>query len=165
MSAENPQQLPPTQAISLPNSSRSPDDWFVYPVRVYPHQTDYAGVVWHGNYITWMEEARVEYLRSVGVVYEDLIALGCELPVVELSIRYHRALQLGTEAVLKSRISEASGVRISWDYLLESTDGQELYLSATTVLVPIDRDRGKIMRQLPPNIKDALAKITNNFGK
>jgi hypothetical protein len=28
------------------------DGWFNYPVRVYPHHTDYAGVVWHGTYLT-----------------------------------------------------------------------------------------------------------------
>jgi len=27
------------------------DGWFNYPVRVYPHHTDYAGVVWHGTYL------------------------------------------------------------------------------------------------------------------
>jgi acyl-CoA thioester hydrolase len=30
------------------------DGWFNYPVRVYPHHTDYAGVVWHGTYLTWL---------------------------------------------------------------------------------------------------------------
>ncbi|NEQ11944.1 MAG: acyl-CoA thioesterase, partial [Moorea sp. SIO4E2] len=25
--------------------------WFDYPVRVHPHHTDYAGIVWHGTYI------------------------------------------------------------------------------------------------------------------
>ncbi len=159
MSAEQPQQLPDTRAISFPDLGNQ-REWFTYPVRVFPHHTDYYGVVWHGTYLTWMEEARVEYLRSVGVPYEDLVALGCDLPVVELSVRYHRALRLGAEAILKTRISQANGVRLSWDYLLESNDSKELYLSATTVLVPIDSDRGKIMRKLPPTVKDALAKIT-----
>lgn len=82
-------QLPPTSAIdSL--SSRAFENWFEYPVRVQPHHTDYAGVVWHGSYIVWMEEARVECLRAIGIDYAHLVALGCELPVVELSVRYHR---------------------------------------------------------------------------
>lgn len=85
----------------LPNSDHNQnlprlafENWFEYPVRAQPRHTDYAGVVWHGSYITWMEEARVECLRSIGIDVADLAALGCDLPVVDLSVRYHRPLQL-----------------------------------------------------------------------
>ncbi|HBY76317.1 MAG TPA: acyl-CoA thioesterase, partial [Cyanobacteria bacterium UBA11148] len=80
-------QLPPSSEIQTHYLSATTEHWFEYPVRVHPHHTDYAGVVWHGTYITWMEEARVECLRSIGIDYADLVALGCELPVVELSLR------------------------------------------------------------------------------
>jgi len=43
--------------------------WFDYVVRVSPHHTDYGGIVWHGTYISWMEEARVERLRLAGLEY------------------------------------------------------------------------------------------------
>jgi acyl-CoA thioester hydrolase len=69
--------------------------WFEYLVRVYPHHTDYSGAVWHGTYLAWMEEARVESLRSIGIEYADWVAQGLELPVVELSLRYHRVVQMG----------------------------------------------------------------------
>jgi acyl-CoA thioester hydrolase len=151
-------QLPPTSAIDTP-SSQGFESWFEYPVRVQPHHTDYAGVVWHGTYLAWMEEARVECLRSIGIDFADLVALGCDLPVVELSIRYHRALQLGMPAIVKTRMSEVTGVRINWDFGIISTDGQELYLTAKVTLVAVDRERGKIMRQLPANVKDAFSKI------
>ena len=154
-----PAQLPPTSAIGLP-SSREFESWFEYPVRVQPHHTDYAGIVWHGTYLTWMEEARVECLRSIGIEFADLVALGCDLPVVELSIRYHRAIQLGRAVIVKTRMTEVTGVRINWDYGIVSTDGQELYVTAKVTLVALDRERGKIMRQLPATVKDALARIS-----
>lgn len=135
----------------------SEEKWFEYSVRAQPHHTDYAGIVWHGSYIAWMEEARVEWLRSIGIEFADLLTLGCDLPVVELSIRYHRQIQLGTAAVVKTRITEVSGVRINWDYQIQSLDGQQLYVTARVALVAVDREKGKIMRQLPPVIKDAFA--------
>ncbi|WP_017651113.1 acyl-CoA thioesterase [Fortiea contorta] len=151
--------LPPTGAIARP-SHREFDHWFAYPIRVQPHHTDYLGVVWHGAFIAWMEEARVECLRSIGINYADLVALGCDLPVVELSIRYHLSIQLGMAAVVKTRMAEVTGVRINWDYAIVSPGGQELYVTAKVTLVALDRERGKIMRQLPPSVKDALAKIS-----
>ena len=135
--------------------------WFEYPIKVYPHHTDYLGIVWHGSYLTWMEEARVECLRSIGVEYSDSVALGCDLPVLELSIRYHHSLELGQTALVKTRISEATGVEINWDYAIVSPNEQELYVTAQVVLVALDRERGKTMRQLPPDVKDVFARITS----
>ena len=158
-------QLPPTSTIdhainSDPNAAF--ENWFVYPVKAQPHHTDYAGIVWHGSYIAWMEEARIECLRSIGIDFSDLVALGCDLPVVELSIRYHLSVKLGMMVVVKARMLEATGVRINWDYVITSIDGQTTYVTAKVTLVALDRERGKIMRQLPPEFKDALAKISSS---
>ncbi|MBD2627572.1 acyl-CoA thioesterase [Trichormus variabilis] len=163
MSEETPNQpqLPPISAIDRVTKAEF-DNWFEYPVRVQPHHTDYGGIVWHGTYLTWMEEARVECLRSIGIEFADLVALGCDLPVVELSVRYHRSLQLGMMALVKTRMAEVTGVRINWDYKIVSTDEQQLYVTAQVTLVALDRERGKIMRQLPPTFKDALAKIATS---
>jgi acyl-CoA thioester hydrolase len=154
----NQPKLPPINAIDRVTKAEF-DNWFEYAVRVQPHHTDYAGIVWHGNYIAWMEEARIACLQSIGIEFADLVALGCDLPVVELSIRYHQSLQLGMMALIKTRMAEVTGVRINWDYRIVSTDEQQLYVTAQVTLVAIDRQKGKIMRQLPSPFKDALAKL------
>ena len=133
--------------------------WFEYSVRAQPYHTDYAGNVWHGSYIAWMEEARVECLRSAGIEFADLVALGCDLPVVELAVRYHRPVRMGMTAVVKARMTEVRGVRINWDYQIHSWDGQELFVTARVTLVAVEREKGKIMRNLPPVLKDALASL------
>lgn len=157
-------QLPPTDAIqNLPTLLS--EYWFEYPVRAQPHHTDYAGVVWHGTYIAWMEEARMECLRSIGVSFADLVAIGCELPVVELSIRYHRPVQMGMAAIVKTRMMQSEGVRMNWNYQIQSPDAQELYVTAQVTLVAIDREKGKIMRQLPPAVKDALARLAGEVKR
>lgn len=160
MSAEPQTQLPPTGEIQNYSLTATTENWFEYPVRAQPHQTDYSGAVWHGNYLTWMEEARVECLRSIGIDYANLVALGCELPVVELSLRYHRPIRMGMPAVVKTRMAEMDGVRINWDYKIQSPDGEELYLTGRVTLVAIDSEKGKILRQLPPAVKDALVKLS-----
>jgi acyl-CoA thioester hydrolase len=134
-------------------------NWFEYPIVVYPHHTDYGGIVWHGSYLTWMEEARVECLRSIGINFADLVALGCDLPVVDLSLRYHRSLRMGESAIIKTRTVDMEGVRIVWEYEIESSDRSTIYLTGMVTLVAVDREKGKIMRQLPTTVKDALIKL------
>lgn len=149
----------PTSAIEKLPATES-DRWFEYIVRVHPHHTDYAGVVWHGTYVAWMEEARMESLHAIGINYAELVALGCELPVVEMSLRYHRPVKMGMAVVVKTRMADTKGIRWDWDYQICSLDGRELYVTARMTLVPIDRDKGKIMRQLPQVIQDALSKLS-----
>jgi acyl-CoA thioester hydrolase len=159
--AKHPPQLPklPTSAIETDRGLQAnTQEWFEYPVKAQPHHTDYGGIVWHGTYLTWMEEARVEYLRSIGIEFADLVALGCDLPVVELSLRYHLPIRLGVSAIVKTRLIDTKGVRINWDYEIQSYDGQEMFVTGKVVLVGVDREKGKIMRRLPPQVQDALVK-------
>ena len=152
-------QIPPASAIEKLSYQAMSASWFEYPIVVYPHHTDYAGVVWHGTYLTWMEEARVECIKSIGIDFADLVALGCDLPVVDLSIRYRRALKMGESAIVKTRTIDMEGVRIVWEYEIQSVDRAIVYLTGMVTLVAVDRDKGKIMRQLPTTVKDALVKM------
>jgi acyl-CoA thioester hydrolase len=152
-------QLPATEAIEKLTYQAMSSNWFEYPILVYPHHTDYAGIVWHGTYLTWMEEARVECLRSIGIDFADLVALGCDLPVVDLSIRYRQSLRMGESAIVKTRTIEMEGVRIVWEYEIQSADRKIIYLTGMVTLVAVDLEKGKIMRQLPTTVKDALVKM------
>jgi acyl-CoA thioester hydrolase len=138
------------------------ENWFDYPITVYPHHTDYAGNVWHGAYLTWMEQARVECLKSIGVDFTNLVSMGCDLPVVEMSLRYHRALPMGSAAVVKCKLQNLHGLRIKMDYEIQSVDQAIIYTTATVTLVAIDIEKGKIMRQLPATVKAALVRLAND---
>jgi acyl-CoA thioester hydrolase len=153
-------QLPSSTAIAVkPPLKAESEKWFEYVVRVQPHHTDYAGVVWHGTYLTWMETARVECLRSIGIDFAELVKMGCDLPVVELTIRYHRPIRMGQTAVVETIMNQIQGVRLDWDYRLECLETKELCLTAKVTLVAIDLEKGKIMRQLPSAVQDILVKL------
>ncbi len=145
-----------TTNIVQPKLKVAAIDWFDYPVRTFPHHTDYAGGAWHGTYLVWLEEARVECLRSMGIDFAELVALGCNLPVMELSIRYHQAIRMGMDAIVRTRIADMEGVRINCDSQIQSLEGDILYATARVTLVAVDLTKGKIMRQLPSSVKDAL---------
>ncbi|WP_310427676.1 thioesterase family protein [Chamaesiphon sp. VAR_48_metabat_135_sub] len=152
-------QIPPESAIEKLAYQAISENWFEYPIVVYPHHTDYGGIVWHGTYLTWMEEARVACLTSIGIDFADLVGMGCDLPVVDLSVRYHRALKMGESAIIKTRTIDMEGVRIVWEYEIQSIDREITYLTGMVTLVAVDREKGKIMRQLPNTVKDALVKM------
>jgi acyl-CoA thioester hydrolase len=129
---------------------------FEYPIVVYPHHTDYAGIVWHGTYIAWMEAARVEYLRSRQIDFADWVAAGVDLPVIDLSLRYRQSLAMGMTALVKAWLEPRRGVRLIWQYDIQNAAGQSCVLG-TVVLAPVDRQTRKVLRRLPDGMQAALA--------
>lgn len=137
------------------------DAWFEYPVIVQPHHTDYAGIVWHGTYLAWMEEARVAALRSVGVEFADLVAMGCDLPVVDLHLAYRQAVKMGQHVCVRSRLEPMTGIRLIWTQNVCALDTDLCYVAGRVVNVPIDRHKHKILRKLPPELEAAIAHLTH----
>jgi acyl-CoA thioester hydrolase len=79
--------------------------------------------------------------------------------VVDLSVRYRSALRMGESAIVKTRTIDMEGVRIVWEYEIQSLDRSTMHLTGMVTLVAVDREKGKIMRQLPATVKDALVKL------
>jgi len=130
--------------------------WFEYPVLVQPHHTDYGGIVWHGTYVAWLEEARIAYLHSRGVTFADCLAAGVDLPVVDLALRYRQSLGLGDQAVVAARLGPRRGVRLVWDYEIRCPP-DTICVTARVTLAPVDPRSRKIQRRLPPLLETALA--------
>lgn len=160
MSEDQLAHFPPVQQQQKPSQNdRNSPSWFEYPVKAHPHHTDYAGMVWHGAYIAWMEEARVEYLSAIGIEYTDLVNSGCNLPVVDLSVRYHKPMYMGMTGVVKSRMQSMEGVKLVWEYEIADAQNHDVFVTGHVTLVPVDAEQGKILRRLPPVLKNAIAKL------
>ena len=57
-------------------------------IRVRYNETDQMGVVYHGNYASYFEVARTEWLRNLGVTYKEMEENGTMLPVISLSFKF-----------------------------------------------------------------------------
>ena len=85
---------------------------FFLPVRVYYEDTDAGGVVYHTNYLKFMERARTEWLRARGVEQDDLIKdQGVVFAVHSVSVeykkpaRFNELLQVGVDTIAIKRAS------------------------------------------------------------
>jgi len=128
--------------------------------RVLPQHTDHAGVMWHGAYLGWLEEARVEALAQAGLAYSDLSARGLELPVVSLTIDYRQALRHGDLVQLESQVLPRRGVRLPWRTRFVTASGV-LAAEARVDLVLVDQAAGpgqrRLARRLPADLAAAVA--------
>jgi len=130
--------------------------------RVLPQHTDHGGVMWHGAYLGWLEEARVEALAAVGLAYSDLASRGLELPVVALAIEYRQGLQHGDLVEVRSALLPRRGVRLPWRSCF-FTAARVLAAEARVDLVVVKRLPGqaapRVVRRLPADLAEALAAL------
>jgi acyl-CoA thioester hydrolase len=133
--------------------SRDPDDYvFRHRLRTRFAETDAMGVVHHAAYLPYLEETRVEYLRSIGHPYDAVRAAGDdgtgpeasrEFPVLELSVQYRRPLRFDDEVDVALHVGAVTRTTFQIAYLL--TVGGELRATAVTVHGCVD-GRGRAHR-------------------
>jgi acyl-CoA thioester hydrolase len=130
--------------------------------RVLPQHTDHAGVMWHGAYLAWLEEARVEALAQAGLDYSDLSARGLELPVVSLAIDYRQALLHGDWVRLESVVLPRQGVKLPWRSCFLTAAGvlaAEARVELALVDLSAGPDQRRLLRRLPPDLATAVATL------
>ncbi len=131
-----------------------------------PQHTDHAGVMWHGAYLLWLEEARIEALEAIGLSYRELSKQGFEMPVVSLEISYLRAIYHGEKILLESRSLERDGARWPWQTNFLKKD-DSLVAKARVELVLISQsDKGpRALRHVPDTISSALYDLQKGPSK
>ncbi len=130
--------------------------------RVLPQNTDHAGVMWHGAYVSWMEEARIEALKEAGLSYRELSQLGFEMPVVAMEINYMLPLYHGEEVEIHSWVMKRKGVRFPWQtYFFR--EGAVLVAKSRVDLVVVSKvsNNFRVLRSLPDLIGMTLSNLQN----
>jgi len=101
--------------------------------RVRYAETDQMGIVYHANYLVWMEIGRVEYCRAAGLNYRDLERdEGVLLIVAEVSCRYISPAHYDEEIVVRTSVMDAHPRMLRFGYeMLEKSSGRRLATGET----------------------------------
>lgn len=86
-------------------------------------ETDQMGVVYHANYLVWMEIGRTALIQELGFTYAGLEERGYLSPVTDLSIQYKAAMRYGQVAKVRTWIESHGRVRTTYGYEILHEDG------------------------------------------
>ena len=92
-------------------------------LRVRYSETDQMGVVYHSNYLNYLELSRVEWLRDLGFSYAELEKNGVLLPVVHASLNYRSPARYDDLLRIESRVSEMGGSSIEFQSEIYNESG------------------------------------------
>ncbi|WP_108306370.1 acyl-CoA thioesterase [Metalysinibacillus jejuensis] len=122
-------------------------------------ETDQMGVVYHANYIIYMEVGRVQLMKDLGFVYADLEDIGYVSPVMDLQVSYKAALRYGQTVTVRTWIEKHERVRTTYGYEILHEDGT-VAATATSVHALVTKDglRPVALRKVAPEWDAAYVK-------
>ena len=133
-------------------------DRFRLPVRVYYQDTDAGGVVFHAQYLAFLERARTEFLNERGF---DLARFGEEdrilFMVHAISVRYHRPAMLNEMLSVTAKVASFRPASLVFAQRVER--GTELLVEAEVKLALVDKS-GLYPVRMPESLKRLLGKTT-----
>ncbi len=123
---------------------------YTYRRKAQYHETDRMGIIHHSNYVKWMEEARIEFMDSIGLSYREMEDMGVASPVVSLSVDYKKQVEFGDKIEIRLSVNEYNGAVLEFEYEFYNVSKDEVCTRATSRHCFIHDDRiVSLKKELP----------------
>lgn len=106
------------------------NEMYTYTRRAQYHETDQMGVIHHSNYVKWMEEARIRFLKEIGIDYRKLEEDGIISPIVEISVSYKKTVDFDDEVQIGLYVKKYNGIRLEVGYEMRNCKDGEICTTA-----------------------------------
>lgn len=103
-------------------------------------EVDSMGIVWHGNYALYFEDARELFGSTYQLEYLHMYEMGFYAPLVELKFNYKKALRYPCRIKVKCTYRNTDSAKIVFDYEIRDAQTDELVVTGHTVQVFLDRN-------------------------
>lgn len=120
-------------------------------VRIRPafHDLDPMDIVWHGNYVRYLEHARTALLQKLDYDYPQMKASGYAWPIVDLKVKYMRSAGYLQELVVRAEIVEWEN-RLKIDYVIADAASGVRLTRASTIQVAVEIASREMCFVCPP---------------
>jgi acyl-CoA thioester hydrolase len=127
-------------------------------VRIYYADTDAGGVVYHANYLIYMERDRMEFLRERGFSVRTMHDMGIIFQVVAIEANYRASALLDDLLEVRTQIAAVKNSSfVATQQVLRKEDGK-LLVEAKVTLACVDKAEMRA-RRLPPELKELFSSL------
>ena len=129
--------------------------FFSQPFRIKYSDTDQMGIVHHSNYLKYFENARIAWLRHLGVSYKKIEQDGILMPVVSSNLQFIIPLYFDDQITIEIILTEVPKATLSFEYKIKNQINQ-LVCRGETKLAFLNSKTMKPTR-VPKNIYDLFS--------
>lgn len=126
---------------------------FSYPIKVYYADTDAAQIAYHGRYVSWLEQARIEFLDAINCPYPTLLEQNISLIPVTVKLDYKSPLKLFDRATISLTCTDLNNASLVISHTFIKDD--QVITSGYVKLACLHTDSFK-PRKLPEELVHAL---------
>lgn len=119
------------------------------------YDLDPMNVVWHGNYVKYLEEARCDMLNKLGYSYNDMQKDGFAYPIATMEMKYIKPCQFNQVIRIVSTVVEIEPCLIIKYTIYDNETGEKLF-KAKTMQICIDMKTKQSIYTTPPNLKKII---------
>lgn len=118
-------------------------------IKVQFYDLDPMGIVWHGNYARFLEQARVALFDKISFGYREMAASGFAWPIVDMRVKYVRPIDLSRTIKVTATLVEYEN-RLRINYLITDVNSGAILTRAHTIQVTVDRASKELCFETPP---------------
>lgn len=104
----------------------------VFKRKINYYETDKMQVVHHSNYIRYLEECRMDFLKQVGLDYAEIEKKGIMIPVLSVNCNYQSPAKYGDTICIVPKLENFHGVKFEMSYRIYSEDFKVLHNEASS---------------------------------
>ncbi len=124
-----------------------------FPVEFY--DVDSMLIVWHGNYVKYMEKARCALLDKIGYGYLVMAHSGYSFPIVDVRVKYVRSLHFGERVrAVASLVEYETCIKIKFEFY--NAESGELTTKAESTQMAVRLDSGESCFTTPQEFRDKV---------
>ncbi|MEC9344045.1 MAG: YbgC/FadM family acyl-CoA thioesterase [Pseudomonadota bacterium] len=126
-------------------------------IRVYYEDTDFSGVVYHSNYLKYMERSRTEWLRHLKIFHTDLEKDDSAFAIHRMALKYGPPARIDDLLIVRTILQKLTGARsfLRQEVLRTEADGSEVMLCGADVEVAFINHGGGAKR-FPDDLREKL---------
>lgn len=129
-------------------------------VQVRYGETDQMGVVYHANYLVYMEEGRTRFMEALGLPYHELERRGFGLVVRKATLRFRTPARYADVLAVRTRIERVGGASIQFAYEIVRPADDAAIAEGTTELACIDFSKpDRPVCLLPDDLRQFEARV------
>ncbi|MEA3466085.1 MAG: acyl-CoA thioesterase [Thermodesulfobacteriota bacterium] len=110
-------------------------------------EVDALGIVWHGRYPGYFEDARVALSAKYGLGYMDFYSKGVVTPIKQMHVEYHQPLRFEDHFTIEGRWHWSAAARLNFEFILRNAQ-QQMVTSGYTVQMLLDCEYNMLV--VPP---------------
>ncbi len=114
-------------------------------IRIYYEDTDCGGVVYHSNYLKYMERSRTELLRDLDIDLANFHDQGLLFAITEANLKFRFPARYNDLITINSTITEVTSYRVVFESEIYNQDGK-LCVKGSVKMVGFYAETGKVAR-------------------